>query len=797
MEKENFITEIDIMDEARDNFLTYAEEVLTDRAIPAVEDGLLSAQRKLLWTMEDYLKMDSKGKTKKCNAVVGSTLATSYFHGDASCYGVLCKMSQEFLMRYPLVKGQGSLGTQESNDMVASSRYTEAKPSEYADLMMLDFKKKVVPEKETYNGEFMEPVILPSLFPNAICNGRQAIGISMAHNTAPHNLTEVCNAIIYYIENNGKITIDDILKYIPGPDFPLGGQVINIKDIRTAYSTGKSSVSLKIRGDYIIEGNKIIFTSIPYRTYRNKIKEQINNNIEELEKSIIDFDDESSVGQNRLVFTVKDEKSIQVALSKLFSLTDLQTTLSYNMNFIVNGTPKLCSMYDLIKCYVDHQEEVLLNATYYDKDKAEKRLHIVKGLIIAIDKIDEVINLIKSSENKIQAQNNLMKLLSVDSIQADAILDMKLSRLTRIDKNELIKEKEEKENFIEDCNRILNEKSYRNSILIKKILELKEKYGDARRTKLDNIDISLVSKEDKEIEFVEPEKCVVIMTQSGLIKRIPVTSFRTQNRNGKGVKSADDIVSCIIRTNTIDSLMVFSDKGRVYRLLVNNIPVGTNASLGVSIKTLIEMEPNENPATIYSLYRDTEAQYVLFITKNGLIKKTSLSEYTKTRKKSGANAIDIRDGDELVSVSLIKDEEVILITEKCMAIHFATTEITPQGKNAAGVKAITLKEGDSVVTALPIRDKKDSLAVFTKKGTGKKMPLTDFPLQRRGGKGLQCNRSSEEIAAACLVADEDNLLIAGTPGSICISAVDIPLLGRPAIGNQIIKNSKITSVSKI
>ena len=276
---ENFITEVDILNESKESFLTYSAEVLTDRAIPAAEDGLLSAKRKILWTMEDYLKMNNKGKTKKCNAIVGSTLATSYFHGDASCYGVLCKMSQDYLMRYPLIQGQGSLGTQENNDMVASSRYTEAKPSKFADIMMEDFKKNVVPLKETYNGEFMEPVVLPSLFPNAICNGRQAIGISMSHNSLPHNLSEVCDGIIAYIKNN-NLTVDELMTYIKGPDFPLENVIINSKDIRAAFATGHSVTSLKVRGVYNIKGQVITFTTIPYRTYRNKIKEQLEKNVD-------------------------------------------------------------------------------------------------------------------------------------------------------------------------------------------------------------------------------------------------------------------------------------------------------------------------------------------------------------------------------------------------------------------------------------------------------------------------------------------------------------------------------------
>ena len=794
---DNFITEVDILDEAKECFLTYSEEVLTDRAIPSVEDGLLSSQRKILWTMEDYLKMDSKSKTKKCNAIVGSTLATSYFHGDQSCYGVLCKMSQDFLMRYPLITGQGSLGTQESNDMVASSRYTEAKPSPYTDLMMTDFKKKVVPEKETYNGEFMEPVVLPALFPNALCNGRQAIGISMAHNSASHCLTEVCNAAIAFIQQNGEITLDELMKHIPGPDFPLGGQIINIKDVRAAYATGKSNISLKIRGDYEIDGKKIIFTSIPYRTYRNKIKDQINENIEELEKCITDFDDESGVGKNRLVFTAKDEASIPTALKKLFALTDLQTTLSFNMNFIVNGTPRLCSLYDLIKYYVLHQENVLLKATEYDKIKAEKRLHIIIGLLAAIDKIDEVIALIKSSNGKADARVKLINFLAIDEIQADAILDMKLAKLTRIDKEELVQEKKEKEEFIAYCNKVLNDKEYRNSILIEKITKLRNAYGDARRTKLDNI---VEDKEEKEIEFVEPEKCVVIMTEGGLIKRIPADSFKAQKRNGKGVKTQDDITHAVIRTNTVDSLMIFSDKGRMYRLLVNDIPVGTNSSKGQLVKSLVTMEPNEKPVVIYSIYRDTDAQFVLFITKNGMVKKTTLEEYIKTKKKSGLVALTIKEDDELAAVTLVKDEELILITEKGLAIKFNSAEIGAIGRVAMGVRGITLTEGDRVVAALPIRNKSDNLAIFTSKGLSKKFALSELPLQKRGGKGLICYKVSEtigDVAAATLVEDTDNILILGDKGNICIAANEIPLLGRTSIGNQVIKNSRVLSVSKV
>lgn len=786
----SLITEVDILDEAKDNFLTYAEEVLTDRAIPAAEDGLLSAQRKILWTMEDYLKMDNKSKTKKCNAIIGSTLATSYFHGDIACYGVLRKMAQEFLMRYPLVTGQGQLGTQENNDMFSSSRYTEAKPSKFTDLMMNDFSKNVVPTKETYNGEFQEPIVLPSLFPNAICNGRQAIGISMAHNSAPHNLTEVCNAAIALIEK-GELTIDEVLSYIPGPDFPLGGTVLNIKDMRTAFASGKSNISLKIQGDYEINGQDIIFTSIPYRTYRNKIKEQIEKNIDVLNELIDDFDDESNIGQNKLVFHVKDGVSVSKALNKLFLLTDLQSTLSYNMNYIVNGTPKLCSMVDLLHAYVDHQEEVLVNATTFDKEKAEARAHILEGLIAAVDKIDEVIALIKQSAGRADARTKLMDFLSVDEVQANAILDMKLGKLTRIDKEELVNELKEKKEFIAKCIEILTDKEVRNKVLISKITQLRDTYGDARRTKLLNTDIP---KQEKEVVVVEPKDCVVVVTKKNTIKRIDAKNFKAQKRNTTGVKTGD-IVLFSQKTNTQDTLMVFSSKGKMYRVLVDNIPEGTNASNGTPISTLIEFENGEKPMAFTTMTRDTDKKFIFFATKNGTIKKVPLDEYDKM-KRTGIIAISFKDGDELADVTFINQEQMLLVTKNGMAIRFGTAEMPISSRTAQGVKGMKLNDGDSVIAALPIMDSADYLAIVSKNGLGKKMQIDELTLQNRGGKGLLCYKG--EIAGAEIIKESDNLLINGDKSSIVISGKDIPTLGRVSMGNIMLKNNEqVISITQI
>lgn len=788
---ENYITEVDIIDEAKESFLTYAEEVLTDRAIPSAEDGLLSAQRKILWTMEDHLGMTNKSKTKKCNAIVGSTLATSYFHGDAACYGVLCKMSQNFLMRYPLIHGQGSLGTQESNDMVASSRYTEAKPSIYADIMMGDFDKGVVPLKETYNGEYMEPVMLPALFPNALCNGRQAIGISMAHNSMPHNLNEVCDALIALLQK-GDLTVDEFMEYVPGPDFPLGGTVINKKDVRTAFATGKSNVSLKVRGDYEVKGQDIIFTTIPYRTYRNKIKEQIEKNVDVLGEFIDDFDDESSVGVNKLIFHVKKGVNPESAVLKLFALTDLQTTLSYNMNYIVNGTPKLCSMVDLAKAYIEHQNNVLIKAAAYDEDKAAARKHVIEGLLVAIQDIDTAIALIRASNDKKEAEDKLIAHFNITETQAKAILDMKLAKLTKLDKDELLDELKSKIAIVEECEKIKTNSSYRSIKLIEKIAAMKKKYGDARRTILAQIE---VPKEEKEIAEVIPEPCVVVMSQTGDIKRVPTSSFKMQNRAGKGVKTVDDALLDMISTNTVDTLMLFTDKGKMYRLLVDNIPVGTNASRGTNISSIVKLEGNERVVTLTSLYRKSNAQYVIFITKNGLFKKTKLEEYMNTKRTTGIAAINLKEGDSIANVTFANEEDFIVVTKQGMSIHFETKNIAAIGRIAAGVKSIKLNENDEVLIGLPINHNTDTLATFSANGMARKTSLEEFPVQGRGGKGLKIG--SGELVGAALTSDSDSILIVGKPNSICISAKDIPLLGRTATGNIMIKNSTVKDAIKI
>ena len=792
MGNNSLITEVDILEESKNCFLDYTEEVLTDRAVPSAEDGLLSVHRKLIWTMEEPLKMNSKSKFKKSASIVGTTLATSYFHGDTACYGALCKIAQPYLMRYPLIDGDGNLGTQEGNGYEAASRYTNAKPSIYADLMMNDFKKNVVPLKETYNGEYMEPVVLPSLLPNAIVNGRETIAIGLAHNSLPHNLTEVCNAIIARLEKNDSLTIDELMLYIKGPDFPLKNIVINSKDIKAAFAKGKSDVSLKVRGDYEIKDNEIIFNTIPYRTYRNKIKEQISQNIDVLEEYIEDFSDESNCGINKLVFKIKKGVNPEQAVLKLFALTSLQTTLSYNMNYIVNGTPKMCSMMDLIDAYVNHQINVLLASTEFDKEKALKRKHILEGLIIVINDIDKAIHLIRDSLNSAEAASRLVKTFNLTEEQAKAVLDMKLARLTKLDKNDLIKELEEKNRIIAECEKIINEEAYRNNVLIEKVKNLKNTYGDARRTELLNIE---VPKEEKEIAEIIPEDVVIVFTENGFIKKVPTSTFKIQRRGGKGVKTKDEIISDVIKTNTVDTLMFFTTKGKMYRTIADNIPTGTNITKGVSVNSLIKLDKNEKVIAITSLHRKSTPKYVIFVTKNGMVKKSYLEEYTKTNRNTGIAALNVKENDEVVRIIFQDEEDMILLTKNGMSIKFATKEINPVGRAAMGVKGIKLSEDDEIVAALSIHKTSDTVAIFTENGLGKKVSLEDFPLQGRGGKGTICSKSS--IIKGLMISNEDNILICGNKSSICISAKDIPLLSKISQGNILLKDNKVLSATKI
>ena len=789
------IIDTPIIGEVEQSFLDYSLSVITDRAIPSAEDGLKPVARRILWDMFDKGYTHNK-KPVKCAQPVGDTMGRFHPHGDSSIYGALVWLSQPWNMRYPLIAFHGNNGSRDG-DEPAAYRYTECKLSEIGEEMLRSIKKNTVDWQPAYTDEENEPVYLPGAIPNLIVNGTSGIAVAMACSFAPHNLKEVMDATIYIL-NNPDCDPKDILNFITGPDFPTGGTIINKDELAAAYLTGKGRA--RIRGEYNVETKQgkdsIVFTSIPYKVSKEKLIVDIDKLCEDGEiDGVSAIRDESNHEGVRFVIELNKGVSSEPIIAKLFKSTDLETTYNFNQVALVDKKPKLLNMKQLIEIYINHQKDVLIRETQFDLTKAKVRLNILEGLLIALEDIDNVIALIKKAESSAVAKTLLMTAYELNEAQAKAILDIKLSRLARLEKLELEQEKKDLLIKVEELETILrnpNPKMEENFNLIK------TNYGDTRRSTITQI--MATTKEEKEIEFVEPEKCVVIMTKSGLIKRVPSSSFRAQRRNGKGVKTKDDIISCIIRTNTIDPLMIFSDAGKMYRLLVNDIPVGTNTSQGVSIKSLVAMDTNENAETIYSIYRDTEAKYVLFTTKNGIVKKTPLEEYIQTKKKTGINAINLKEGDSISSVTLIKDENLILVTAQGMVININSNDIAATSRTTTGVKGINLKPDDYIVATLPIRNNKDTLAIFTQNGAGKKMNLNEFPIQKRGGKGLLCYKPTEVtgfLVAASLVSDEDILLVAGSPASICIAATEIPLAGRPATGNQIVKSSKISSVSKI
>ena len=781
-----------IIQEVEQSFLDYSLSVITDRAIPSAEDGLKPVARRILWDMFDKGYMNNK-KVVKCAQPVGDTMGRFHPHGDSSIYGALVWLSQPLNMRYPLIFFHGNNGSRDG-DEPAAYRYTECKLSKMGEEMLADIKKNAVDWQLAYTDEEEEPIYLPGRIPNLLVNVTSGNEVAMACSFAPHNLNEIMDAACHVL-NNPKCEVKDLLEFVKGPDFPTGGLVINKDELATAYLTGKGRA--RIRAEYTIESSKsgkdcIVYTSMPYKVSKSDLIAEIDQLCEEKKiEGIAAIRDESGKGEVRFVVELEKGVSAEPIIAKLFKLSRLEDTYSYNQVALVDKEPRLLNLKQLLEIYIAHQRDVLLRTTAFEADKVKAKINILEGLLIALEDIDNVIAMIKGSESAAVAKEKLMAAYNLNEAQAKAILDMKLSKLAKLEKIELENEKKELVELLNKLNAILTDPVPEMNKIFNSI---KSTYGDARRTTI--IQAPSATDEDKEIEFVEPEKCVVIMTEGGLIKRVPSAAFKVQKRNGKGVKTHDDITHAVIRTNTIDSLMIFTDKGKMYRLLVNDIPVGTNVTKGQSIKSLIAMEADEEPAIIYSIYRDTDAQFVLFVTKNGLVKKTTLEEYTKTKKKTGISAITLKENDSLAAVSLIKDEQLILVTLTGACIRFNSNEITPTSRTTSGVKGITLADGDYIVAALPVRNIEDQIALFSQNGLGKKFKMAELPLQKRAGKGLMCYKDSS-VAAAALVSDEDNILILGDHSSICIEATEIPLLSRSSVGNQLIKDNKILSVSKV
>ena len=779
---------IDICNELKQNFIDFAYEANSQRAFPDARDGLKPGQRACLW--EFFTKGFTSNKPHvKSAKISGGVIATWWPHGDVAIYETFARMSQSWINNIPEVDWHGSNGNIVIGSSPASSRYTEArlnKPIEEG--MFVGIKKKNVPMILNFSEDEEWPEVLPAIFPRLLVNGSQGIGVTVAQNWLPHNLSELVLVIERYVRS-GELDYS-----ILAPDFPTGGVIINKKDLPAIYATGKGKAIVRAKAE--IKNNTICITELPYQVYVEPLLEEIKELIQKEEIDGIE-DIYNKTDKKKLLIEIECSASPITVLNKLYNLTSLEKSYSANQMALVGKTPKMLNLKNYLDIYINHNIECIKKEHEFDLNKAKDRLEIVEGLLKALENIDNIIALIKKSESAAAAKVNLMSQYKFTENQAKAIVDMRLGKLAHLEYVELNEEKTELVSEIETHMNVLQNPNLQKEEFLSRLLAFDKKFGFARKTELTQI---ATTKEEKEIEFVEPEQCVVLMTKSGMIKRIPTSSFKAQRRNGKGVKTEDDITSAVIRTNTIDSLMIFSNKGKMYRLLVDEIPVGTNTTKGQYVKALVNMEPDEEPEVMYSIYRDTDAKYVLFVTKNGLVKKTTLEEYSNTKKKTGIIAINLKENDSLAAVTLVKDEELILVTEKGMSIRFKSTDIAATSRTTSGVKGITLAADDKVVAALPIRDSNDKLAVFSTFGLGKKIDLSQLPLQNRAGKGLMCYKPSDTVgmvADACMISDEDTILIIGDKTSICIAANEIPDLGRPSTGNQLIKNSKVTSVSKV
>lgn len=613
-------------------------------------------------------------------------------------------------------------------------------------------------------------------------------GSTIANVWLPNTLTETAKVLEKYIDTK---EIDYTMIY---PSFPTGGIIINKDDIHTIYETGKGKVIL--RGRVEIKDNKILITELPYQVYAQPYVEKITDMAIKDELTGISAVYNKS-GKNKLLIEVECENSPSSVLQQLYAKTDLQKNYNANQWALVGKTPKLLTLKDYCEIYVKHNTECVCREAQFDLEKAGDRVHILNGLLKALEDIDNIIILIKKSESGAVAKERLIEKYQFTEAQAKAILAMRLSSLANLEKIELQNEKAELDKKMDELNTLLANENLQKIEIKNRLNALVRKYGDKRKTELTQIDIK---PEEKEIEMVVPEDCVVIISQTGDIKRIATKSFKVQRKNGKGIKNENEALLDTISTNTIDKLMLFTQKGKMYQLLVDNIPIGTNASKGVNINSLINLEPNDKIMGITSLDRQSEAQYVVFITKNGLIKKTKIEEYKSIKRTTGIVAIKLNEGDSIANVLFMNEENIIIITEQGMSIHFETKNINPIGRAAAGVKSIKLEENDKILVGIPIFNKEDKIAIFTSNGMGKKAAIDDFPLQNRAGKGVYAYKptpATGNIIGASLINEEDNLLLVGKPNSICISAKDVPLLTRLGLGNIMIKNSKLERIVKI
>lgn len=775
--------QVELTHELGTNFINYAMAVNTDRSIPDATTGLKPVHKRILYCALDDGNTSNK-KHVKCANIVGSMLAKWHPHGDTAVYDALVRLAQPWIMRYPLIDFHGNRGNQ-IGDPPAHYRYTECRLAKISEDGILDgVKKHCVDFVPNFDETREEPVNLPAVFPNLLCNPNSGIGVALACSWAPHNLKEVAAAINDYLDRKEPM--------LPGPDFPTGGLVLNKDDIPKIMSTGKGTV--RIRAKYECDGNDIIFNEIPYGLTVEKVVQELNDlaDIDGKLDGVSEIKDETTKKSVRIVLRCKKDANIAKIISTVFAETSLQTSFSYNQVALVDGEPKLLNLKDCIEVYVKHNLSCIVKEYNFNLNKAKARLHIVEGLLKALEDIENIISTIRSSDTTANAKKALQEKYGFSEEQAKAITDMKLGKLASLEKVEIENERAELLSTIENIMEILNSRDKQIAMLRERLDIIVKKYGDDRITELAQI---AIEKKQKEPIVVEPKDCVIIITSKNTIKRIDAKSFKPQKRNTTGVKTGSDMIIFSQKTNTQDVLMVFTSKGKMYRLLVDNIPEGTNASAGAPLSSLIEFEDGEKPMAFTTLSADNDKKFIFFATKKGIIKKVPLEEYNSL-KRTGVTAIKFKEGDELAAVTFINQEEMMLVTKNGMSIRFAAAGMPISSRTAQGVKGMNVAEDDRVIAALPISNPASYLTIVSIDGLGKRTELKEFTIQNRGGKGLSCYKNP--IAGAELVVDDDMLLISGDKTSIVVKATELPILNRTSLGNIMLKNNeKVISIAKI
>ena len=804
------IHEVDLKETMETSYIDYAMSVIASRALPDVRDGLKPVQRRVLYSMVELNNGPDKPH-RKCARIVGDTMGKFHPHGDSSIYGALVNMAQEWNTRYPLVDGHGNFGS-EDGDGAAAMRYTEARLSKISMEMVADINKDTVEFTPNFDETEKEPSVLPSRYPNLLVNGTSGIAVGMATNIPPHNLTETINAIVKIIDNkveeNRDTTIEEIMEIIKGPDFPTGATILGRKDIEQAYRTGRGKIKTRAVSEIETMDNgksRIIVTELPYMVNKAKLVEKIASLVKEKKvDGITDLRDESDQEGTRVVIEVRRDANANVILNQLYKHTQLQDSFGVIMLALVDGEPKVLNLLQMLDEYLKHQKDVVTRRTKFELNKAEERAHIIKGLLIALDNIDEVIKIIRGSRTTADAKKNLIERFGLSDAQSQAIVDMRLRQLTGLAREDLEAEYADLMAKIDYLKSILADENKLLTVIKEEIEVIRDKFGDERRTKI-GINVGDLSDED----LIPEEDTVVAMTNLGYIKRMTVDNFKSQNRGGKGIKGMQtidkDFMKDMFMVSTHDYILFLTNTGRIYKLKCYEIPEAGRTARGMAIVNLLQLQPGEKISAMVQMKEFEEDKYLIMATKKGTIKKTPIMAYTNIRK-SGIQAITLREDDELIDVTISdNNDNIMLITKKGQGIKFRETDVRETGRSAMGVRGIELNQDDEVIS-MQLESQGECVLIVSANGMGKRTPFTDFKLQNRGGKGVKCYKISDktgEIVGAKAVNDGNEIMMITNEGIVIRMFVDdISILGRVTLGVKLMNTGDkddivVASITKV